>query len=148
MCLYSAKKFEITTAEKDIPVYKVLYRPDRKTLYPPLYNDGRPYRKGEVLHTVLDEMERCEPKEPISDIADEGIGTPGVYVFDEEYKTRMGFYSETTKKAAREFKDKCCYPHNKCKIYRCIIPKGSRYITGGGTYVSDALKVVRRCIIQ
>ena len=142
------EKIETMTAEKDIPVYKVLYRPDRKILYPPLYNDGRPYRKGEVLHTVLDEMERCEPKEPISDIADEGIGTPGVYVFDEEYKTRRGFYSETTMKTAREFKDKCCYPNNKCKIYRCIIPKGSRYITGGGTYVSDALKVVRRCIIQ
>ena len=148
MCLYSAKKIEITTAETDIQVYKVLYRPDRKALYPPLYNDGRPYRKGEVLHTVLDEMERCEPKEPISDIVDEGIGTPGVYVFDEEYKTRRSFYSETTRKAAIEFKDKCCYPNNKCKIYRCIILKGSMYITGGGTYVSDALKVVRQCIIQ
>jgi len=148
MCLYSEKKIEITTAETDIQVYKVLYRPDRKTLYPPLYNDGRPYKKGEVLHTVLDEMECFFPQNPISDIADEGSYTPGVYVFDDEYRTRRGFYSETTRKAAREFKDKCCYPHNKCKIYRCTIPKGANYITDGETYVSDTLKVVRRCIIQ
>lgn len=138
MCLYSEKKIETTTAETDIPVYKVLYRANRKTLYPPLYNDGRPYVKGKVSHTVLDEMEGCVPEE---------IGTDGVYVFH-EYRTSMGFYSTATMKAAREFKGNCCYPHNKCKIYRCTIPKGSKYITDGETYVSDTLKVVRRCIIQ
>lgn len=137
MCLYSAKKFEITIAETDIPVYKVLYQPDRKTLYPPIYNDGRPYRKGEVLHTILDEMVVGVPEE---------FGTDDVYVFN-EYRTSRGFYSTASRKVAQEF-SKFCYPKNKCKIYRCTIPKGSKYITDGETYVSDALKVVRRCIIQ
>jgi hypothetical protein len=138
MCLYSEKKIETTTAETDIPVYKVLYRPDRKALYPPLYNDGRPYVKGKVLHTILDEMEGCVPEE---------IGTDDVYVFH-EYRTSMGFYSAATMKGAKEFRNTFCYPKNKCKIYRCTIPKGANYITDGETYVSDALKVVRRCIIQ
>ena len=138
MCFYSEKKIEITIEETDIQVYKVLYRPDRKTLYPPLYNDGRPYMKGEVLHTVLDEMEGCVP---------EKIGTDGEYVFN-EYRSSSGFYSTATRKWAKEFRNKFCYPKNKCKIYRCTIPKGARYITDGETYVSDTLKVDWRCIIQ
>lgn len=138
MCLYSEKKIEITIAETDIPVYKVLYRPDWNTLYPPLYNDGKPYRKGKVSHTVLDEIEGCVLEE---------IGTDGEYVFD-EYRTSNGFYSTATKNGAKEFRNKFCYPKNKCKIYRCAIPKGSRYITDGETYVSDTLKIGSRCIIQ
>ena len=136
MCLYSEKKkIETTTAETDIPVYKVLYRADRKTLYPPLYNDGRPYVKGKVSHNVLDEMEGCVPEE---------IGTDGVYVFD-EYKTSRGFYSIANRNGAKEFRNRFCSPKNKFKIYKCTIPKGSKYITDGETYVSDKIRIDRRC---
>lgn len=138
MCLYSEKKIEITTAEKDIPVYKVLYRPDWNTLLPPLYCDGKPYMKGKVSHTVLDEMVGCVPEE---------IGMDDVYVFH-EYRTSRGFYSTVSRKLTKEFRNKFCHPKNKCKIYRCTIPKGSKYITDGETYVSDTLKVGGRCIIQ
>lgn len=135
MCLYSKKKIETTTAETDIPVYKVLYRPYRKTLYPPLYNNGRPYVKGKVSCNVLDEMEGCVPEE---------IDTDGVYVFD-EYRTSSGFYSIANRNGAKEFRNRFCSSKKKFKIYKCTIPKGSQYITDGETYVSDKIRIDKLC---
>ena len=123
MCLASGNRFQIYTAKQNIVVYKVLTQVKGRRLMPPF----RCHFKYKLRTEVKEKMAQCE--------------------FDSKnhlWVTKEGLYSFALKKDAKRLTT----IHSSFYIYKCIIPKGSHFMTDGKEFVSDRLIVKRKCIIQ
>lgn len=135
MCLTSKEKLPIQTATSDMVVYKVLYKSKDNKLYGVFYGCDMSYKMNTKRHEFLCEMY------PVVNFLSENLET-------DHYASSSGLYSYTTKESARSFIADCFLKPIRYKIYKCIIPKGSRYITDGNVVISDCIIIKRKCIIQ
>ena len=126
MCIRSTRILEKEVAKRDIKVYKVLYRykTDENTLFPPYYSSIT-YKVGVEAESLLDS---CIP----------------TGWWSSTFETGQGLYSYKKKSGAKYLKT----IYRQAKIYKCIIPKGSTFITDGEQYVSDKLIVNKKCFFQ
>ena len=145
MCLITNNKLEIQTTKKDLVVYKVMcHNIENLILSPYQFTE---YEIGVEVITELDEMQMCQRNGlffPITTILD------SVPQSQRLYRSEQGLYSFRKKKHARILKTELNLNVGgaKHKIYKCIVPKGSHYITDGTQFISDRLILKRKCIIQ
>lgn len=144
MCLITKNKLEIQTAKEDFVVYKVMYHNIENLILSPY--QFTEYEIGVEVITELDEMQMCQRNGlffPITTILD------SVLPSQRWYRSKQGLYSFSKKKHARKLKTELNMDLGKPrhKIYKCIVPKGSHYITDGTQFISDRLILKRKCII-
>lgn len=144
MCLITKNKLEIQTAKEDFVVYKVMYHNIENLILSPY--QFTEYEIGVEVITKLEEMQMCQRNGlffPITTILD------SVLPSQRWYRSRQGLYSFRKKRHARILKTELNTDLGKPrhKIYKCIVPKGSHYITDGTQFISDRLILKRKCII-
>ena len=135
MCLTSKEKLPIQTATSDMVVYKILYKSKDNKLRGPFFGFDISYKMNTKCHEFLSEMY------PVVKFLSENLET-------DHYSSSSGLYSYTTKESARSLIVNNFLKPSPYKIYKCIIPKGSSYITDGDVVVSDCIIIKRKCIFQ
>lgn len=129
MCIV-LPKFESDTkvADKDIIVYKVLVQRDDECIYRSPYQN---FQYG-PLEDIIGYTYRSE----ISECTEWTVGRVG---------TVKGLYSYATYELTMALRKSVRISgKQKSVVFRCIIPKGSRYYTDGEEYCSDQLKFIER----
>lgn len=135
MCLTSKEKLPIQTATSDMVVYKILYKSKDNKLHGPFFGFDISYKMNTKRHEFLSEM--C----PVVNFSSENLET-------DHYSSSSGLYSYTTKESARSIIVHSFLKPSRYKIYECVIPKGSSYITDGDVVVSDCIIIKRKCLFQ
>ena len=135
MCLTSKEKLPIQTATSDMVVYKILYKSKDNKLHGPFFGFDISYKMNTKRHEFLCEMR------PVVNFSSENLET-------DHYSSSSGLYSYTTKESARSLIVHSFLKPSRYKIYECVIPKGSSYITDGDVVISDCIIIKRKCIFQ
>lgn len=128
MCIV-LPKFESDTkvADKDIIVYKVLVQRDDECIYRSPYQNFQYGPLEDIIgYTYRSELSECRWNV--------------VYV-----RTVKGLYSYASYQLTRFLQHSVhIIGKQKSVVFRCVIPKGSRYYTNGKEYCSDQLKFIER----
>lgn len=129
MCIVLPKtKCDIKVADKDIIVYKVLVKRNDEYIYRSPYKN---FQYG-TLEDIIGYTYRSE----LSECIELTVGQVG---------TRNGLYSYATYELTRDLRKSVRISgEQKSIVFRCVIPKGSRYYTNGKEYCSDQLKFIER----
>lgn len=131
MCLLSKTDIPLI-AKKDIICYKILTEDNYSPYYYKDYTSA--IKNSDIIQDKT--PERIEP-------------------FDNVFKISRGFihtYSELTilKYELYSIQSAFLLLGKVCKVYKCIIPKGSKYFvnTTGWEYCSKQLKFIEECILS
>lgn len=128
MCLITYEK-EPSIAKEDIICYKV-YIDNRTSII-------SPYQKDPIPEIITAEVPIFYKSYPIQILKRCQQDLPPLYAVD------YGFHSFFLRKDAENFAS--CFKHSK--LYKCVIPKGSKYYYGSfsynaGSYCSNQIKIL------
>ena len=129
MCIVLPKTdCDTKVADEDIIVYKVLVQRDDECIYRSPYQNFQ-YRPLEDLigYTYRSELSEC------TNWTKGCVGTvKGLYSYAKYELTTLLQYSVRV------------IGKQKPVVFRCVIPKGSRYYTDGKEYCSDMLTIIKK----